>query len=79
MFDYGFAPDGGHRPYFLTRPVATWLNQHREGGTIALGKNVPNIPREKLNVLPESEWQTQKELFALESWYNRLPGNSGVK
>ena len=25
VFDYGFMPGGGHRPYFLTRPVAAWL------------------------------------------------------
>jgi len=24
-FDFGFTERGGHRPYFLTRPVASWL------------------------------------------------------
>src|SRR5207248_10826485 len=27
VFTYGFTADGGHRPYFITRPVATWLNE----------------------------------------------------
>jgi dienelactone hydrolase len=107
VFEYGFTPDGGHRPYFVTRPVAEWLNRqlrfqswdsiahdetkigdwaekngvpmdkayatdHREGGTLALGKNIPNIPREKLDVMPESEWNTQKDKFVLESWYERV-------
>jgi hypothetical protein len=45
---------------------------HREGGTMALGKDIPNIPREKLNVLPESEWSAQKDNFVLESWYQRV-------
>jgi dienelactone hydrolase len=107
VFEYGFTPDGGHRPYFVTRPVAEWLNRqlqflrwdaiahdetkigdwanqhdvqmdkmyatdHREGGTIALGKGIPNIARETLNVLPESEWKTQKDKFVLEAWYDHV-------
>lgn len=27
VFTYSFTPGGGHRPYFITRPVAEWLNQ----------------------------------------------------
>jgi len=27
VFETGFLPDGGHRPYFVTRPVAAWLEQ----------------------------------------------------
>lgn len=106
-FAYSFTPDGGHRPYFVTRPVAEWFNrqlhfpdwnaishdethisewaaakgvsidkayadEHREGGTMALGKNIPNIPHDQLNVLQESEWQKQKDKFILESWYARV-------
>jgi dienelactone hydrolase len=104
IFDYGFAPDGGHRPYFMTRPVAEWLNrqlhfpnwqaiaaketkisdwagsnhvpmdrlyatEHREGGTMALGANVLYMPREKLNVLPEIDWEKRKSDFVLEAWF----------
>jgi dienelactone hydrolase len=107
VFEYSFTPDGGHRPYFLTRPVATWLNrklhfpdwdaishsetkigdwaaanhvpmdklyatEHREAGTVALGQNIPYIPREKLNVLPLGEWETQKDKFILEAWYRHV-------
>ena len=107
VFEYGFTPGGGHRPYFITRPVAEWFNkqlhlpnwdaiahdethisewaqkngvpmdkmyatEHREGGTIALGKNIPHIPHDNLNVLPESEWQKQKDKFILETWYERV-------
>jgi hypothetical protein len=106
-FTYSFTPEGGHRPYFVTRPVAEWLNQqlhfpnwnaishsethisewaaannvpmdkmyadeHREGGTIALGSHIPYISHDKLNVLPESEWQTQKDKFTLETWLERV-------
>ncbi|HZQ52899.1 MAG TPA: alpha/beta fold hydrolase [Bryobacteraceae bacterium] len=107
VFEYGFTPGSGHRPYFLTRPVAAWLDRQlhfpnwdaiardatkisewakannvpmdklyatefREGGTVALGKNVPFIQRDKLNVLPESEWEKQKSHFTLESWYQHV-------
>lgn len=107
VFAYSFTPDGGHRPYFLTRPVAEWFNQqlhfpdwgaishdethisqwaaakgvpmdkmyateHREGGAIALGKNILYIPHDQLNVLSESAWQTQKEKFILETWLARV-------
>jgi dienelactone hydrolase len=106
-FTYSFTPEGGHRPYFVTRPVAEWFNQqlhfpnwkaiahsethvsqwaaansvpidktyadeHREGGTMALGRNIPYIPHDKLNVLSESEWQKQKENFVLETWLERV-------
>ena len=87
VFDYRFTPDGGHRPYFINRPVAEWsewaakngvpmdklyATEHREGGAIALGKNIPYLPHDKLNVLPESEWQTQKQNFILETWLERV-------
>jgi dienelactone hydrolase len=107
VFTYTFTPDGGHRPYFITRPVAEWFNrqlrfptwdaiahdethisewaaktgapmdklyatEHREGGAIALGKNIPYISHDQLNVLPESEWQKQKENFILETWLERV-------
>ena len=113
VFQFGFTPDGGHRPYFITRPVAEWLNaqlhfpewrriantqtkiadwaaanhvpmdrlyatEHREGGTIALGENIPYLERDKLNVLPESEWQAQKANFVLESWFAHVRQISGT-
>lgn len=27
VFEYGFTPEGSHRPYFLTRPVVQWLER----------------------------------------------------
>jgi predicted esterase len=107
VFEYSFTPDGGHRPYFVTRPVAEWFNkqlhfpnwaaiahdethisewasangvpmdkmyatEHREGGAIALGKNIPYIAHNKLNVLSETEWQKQKDKFILETWLARV-------
>jgi len=107
VFEYSFTAGGGHRPYFITRPVAEWFNvqfhfpswnlisndethisewaakhsvpmdkayadEHREGGTIALGKDIPAIPYDKLNILSNSEWEKQKDKFTLESWWERV-------
>ena len=45
-----------------------YATEHREGGTLAVGANVPHIDREDLNVLPEKEWTAQKDRFILEKW-----------
>ena len=45
-----------------------YATEHREGGTMAVGRNVPPIDRETLNVLPEKDWIRQKDLFILEKW-----------
>jgi dienelactone hydrolase len=106
VFTYSWTPNGGHRPYFVTRPVGEWLNsqlhfpnwatiagdethisewakalgvtidkqyadEEREGGTIALGKNIPYLKHDSLNVLPEAEWQKEKESLVLETWWDR--------
>ncbi len=109
IFDFGFIPDGGHRPYFLTRPVALWLedklkfpnwtkkdiealpetrildwaakndlktpaglsNAHDQGGTMALGKDIPVVSRADLHALPEAVWDSQRESYVYETWVNR--------
>ena len=109
VFDYAFEPGGGHRPYWLTKPVALWLNkhlrfpdwsgasiermpethvsewakangvpmdkgysdEHREGGTMALGTGVPNVPRSALNVFSEAGWAEEKADLILETWLER--------
>lgn len=50
MFDFGFTPDGGHRPYFLTKPVALWLEDKL---------NFPNWTKDQIGTMPETriaEW-----------------------
>lgn len=109
IFDFGFTPDGGHRPYFLTRPVALWLeeklkfpnwtkkdiegmsetrildwaaknnlktpaslsNAHDEGGTMALGNDIPVVSRDDLHALPEAVWDSQRESYVYETWVDR--------
>ena len=105
-FDFGFTKDGGHRPYFLTKPVALWLEKHlglpswsaarieamrethisewaaanhvaidpqyatelREGGTMALGADIPAVAHQLLNALPADLWERQKEKYVYETW-----------
>lgn len=106
--EYGFTPDGGHRPYFLTKPVALWLtgqlhfpnltetdiqkmpethisdwaaahhltapgfqNQTNEGGTLALGDNMPVVNRDLLHALPESTWEANRGRYIYETWAER--------
>jgi len=106
VFETGWQEGVGHRPHFVTRPVALWLErqldfprwseaaiqamptthiatwaqergvamdklyatEHREGGTPALGVNVPGVPRESLWVFPAEQWERQKPRLVHESW-----------
>jgi beta-galactosidase len=50
VFDFQFVPGGGHRPYFLTKPAALWLEKRL---------NFPNWTRDTVARMPEthiSEW-----------------------
>lgn len=89
VFDFGFTPDGEHRPYFLTRPVALWLEDklkfpdwskkqieampetRAEDGTMALGKDIPAVPRDELHAIPEAVWDAQRESYVYETWVDR--------
>ena len=106
VFDFGFTEGAGHRPYFLTRPVASWLaaqlgfpiwteatvraqpethvaqwarknsvaidlasaTEEREGGTRALGGDVPGFQREDLSVFTPAEWEAQKTTLTFQAW-----------
>ena len=109
VFDFDFTPDGGHRPYFVTRPVALWLEdklkfpnwskkeieampetherdwaiannitgpgsvrkEHDEGGTMALGNDIPAVSRDDLHAIPEAVWDSERENFVYETWVDR--------
>jgi dienelactone hydrolase len=102
VFDVMWQPEGGHRPYFLTRPAALWLEQRlhfahpmdklgethisewaaannvfvdqqyatelREGGTRALGTNIPAVPHDDMSALPRDVWEKNKGRYVYESW-----------
>jgi dienelactone hydrolase len=57
VLEFGFAPGGGHRPYFVTRPVALWLEKR-------LG--FPNWTAEGIAKMPEThilEWAEKNGVF----------------
>lgn len=45
VFDFGFTPGGGHEPYFLTKPVALWLEDKLK---------FPNWTKKDIQAMPES-------------------------
>ncbi len=108
VFDCEFLAGGGHRPYFLTKPVALWLNEKlkfpnwtkkeiltmpethisewaaqnhletgatdyglNEGGTMALGADIPAVPRADLLAVPEVIWSAEQDKYVYETWRDR--------
>ncbi|MFL6414801.1 MAG: alpha/beta hydrolase family protein [Bryobacteraceae bacterium] len=108
VFESGFSPGGGHRPYFVTKPVAVWLakalkfpnwsadriggmpetrisdwaarnglvsnsfkNETGEGGTLAVGNDIPAVNRDLLHALPEAVWTSARERYIYETWVDR--------
>jgi dienelactone hydrolase len=53
VFDFGFTPGGGHSPYFLTRPVALWLNEKLK---------FPDWTKKQILALPETDLDGLKVL-----------------
>jgi hypothetical protein len=106
VFDYRLVPAVSHRPFFVTREVAIWLDEkldlpawsanqiekiptthisewavkngvamdrlyateEREGGTRAIGTDVPPLSRTQLSVLSDDEWPKRQAEFIYESW-----------
>jgi dienelactone hydrolase len=102
----------GHRPNFVTRPAALWLEKQidlplwttvemeamreshvsewssktgavigagfakelSEGGVEALRTDIPNIPRNQLQAIPEKEWHADRDAYTYESWVKRVMG-----
>ncbi|MBV8865564.1 MAG: hypothetical protein JO210_09250 [Acidobacteriaceae bacterium] len=109
VFDFEFVTEGGHRPYFVTKAVALWLEEklkfpnwtrkqietmpetnigawadkngvlagsgnsraHNEGGTAALGDNIPAVNRDSLHALPEVVWDAEYTDYIYETWVER--------
>jgi dienelactone hydrolase len=117
VFETGFVPGASHRPYFLTRPVAAWLEHHldfpawteasiaampetrigpwaeangvpldrlyatmeREGGTPALGNDIPGLGRTELSVFAPEEWERRKETLVYERWLTEAQARTGQR
>ena len=72
MFEYGFVPGVGHRPYFVTRPVALWLERQLD---------FPNWTAESIARQPEThigDWARREGVF-IESAYNTEIREAGVR
>lgn len=57
VFDFDFEPTGSHRPYFLTRPVALWLERRLD---------FPNWSEESIREMPEThiaEWVQPQDVL----------------
>jgi dipeptidyl aminopeptidase/acylaminoacyl peptidase len=111
-FETMWEPAASHRPYFITKPAAQWLEkhldfpswtqqtiaamnvthiagwaekhavemdklyatEHREGGTRALGVEVPPMTHEMLSVFPNEQWESRKTELIYETWLERVRG-----
>lgn len=116
IFETYWVPGASHRPSWVTRPAALWLqsklhfpnwtpqsiqsmpethisfwaaahhvamdkgyvSEDREGGVMALGNDVPGVPRDELNVLPKAEWQRRKEEFVYGTWVRHALAAEGI-
>lgn len=57
LFETGFVDDASHRPYFLTKPVALWLDKQLD---------FPTWTETSIKAMPEthiSEWAAQNSIF----------------
>jgi dienelactone hydrolase len=116
VFDFELAPGGGHRPYFVTKAAALWLedklkfpdwtrkeiqampethirdwaaahhldppgssvsSEHGEGGTMALGADMPAVARAELHALPEAVWDSERDHYVYETWVDRAKSAVG--
>jgi dienelactone hydrolase len=114
VFDTGYEDGISHRPFFVTRPVALWLDKHldlpnwtaagirampvsvvsewskregvaldplyagadREGGTPALGEDIPGLNREQLSVIPATQWNSERGRMTIDRWEQAVRSSS---
>src|SRR6266851_1496624 len=48
-----------------------YIQEDREGGVMALGKGVLNLTRAELTVVPDGEWQKDKDWYVYSAWVHR--------
>ena len=71
VFDFAFSPTGSHRPWFLTKPVALWLNRQL---------HFPLWTTAAINAMPEthiSEWAAQNHV-PIDRLYATEPREGGT-
>ena len=72
VFEFGFEPGAGHRPYFVTRPAALWLGRQLR---------FPNWTEEEIAKMPETyigEWSRQQNVY-IEPVYATEVREAGIR
>jgi len=72
VFEFGFEPGAGHRPYFVTRPVALWLYKQLK---------FPNWTEAGIAAMPEThvgEWAHREHVY-IEPAYDTEVREAGVR
>ena len=72
VIEYGFEPDAGHRPYFVTRPVVLWLQKQMR---------FPQWTPASIAALPEThvgEWARREHVF-IEPAYDTEVREAGIR
>jgi hypothetical protein len=72
IFEFGFEPGAGHRPFFVTRPVALWLGRQLR---------FPNWTEADIAKMPDThvgEWARQNSVY-IEPVYNTEVREAGAR
>lgn len=72
VFEFGFEPGAGHRPYFVTRPAALWLERQLD---------FPNWTAAEIAKMPEThigEWARQERVY-IEPAYDTEVREAGAR
>ncbi len=72
VFEFGFEPGAGHRPYFVTRPAAVWLESQL---------HFPNWTADGIARMPDThigEWARQEKVY-IEPAYDTEVREAGVQ
>lgn len=56
-----------------------YISEDREGGVMALGDNIPGVPRNELNAVPESDWERRKDEFVYGAWARHALAAEGIR
>jgi dienelactone hydrolase len=51
--------------------AASTADERDEDGTMALGNDIPPVPRDSLHAVPEAVWTAEQESFVYETWVDR--------
>jgi dienelactone hydrolase len=65
LFDVGFVPGVGHRPHFVTQPVATWLERHLDFPNWRDG-DIARMPTTHISEWAATEHVEMDPLYAIE-------------